>query len=315
MPAASESSLGRVLLTGGTGFVGLEVARALSAAGYTFRVLARNPKSPAAQTAAGLGGAALCEGDVTDARSLPRAMDGVQTVIHLVGIIREARQITFELLHTKATRNVVEAARQAGVRRFIHMSALGTRANAVSRYHQTKWAAEEAVRGSGLDFTIFRPSLIYGPGDQFVNLFARMARISPVLPVMGSGRARFQPVAVETVAAAFVRALAEPKAIGRTFDLCGPDALTLPQILDEILAASGRRRWTLRIPLPLACVQATLLEFLYGKILGKPPPLNRDQLVMLEEETVGDRKPAVELFGLEEIAFGAGIRAYVISKT
>src|SRR5207237_1119041 len=107
-------------------------------------------------------------------------------VIHLVGIISKVGRNTFENVHTQGTQNIVTSAREAGIKRFVHMSALGSRANAVSRYHQSKWAAEEAVRRSGLDYTIFRPSIIYGPKDHFVNLFDKMARFSPVLPVMGS---------------------------------------------------------------------------------------------------------------------------------
>src|SRR5438034_5864811 len=114
------------------------------------------------------------------------------------------------------------------------MSALGTQPDAVSRYHQSKWAAEQIVRGSGLDYTIFRPSLIFGPQDRFVNVFAKIIRLSPILPVMGNDTAKFQPVSIAVVAAAFVRSLSEPKSIGRTYDLCGPETFTLPEILDEI---------------------------------------------------------------------------------
>ena len=111
----------------------------------------------------------------------------MDAVIHLVGIISEVGRSTFEDIHISGTRNIVMTAQKAGIKRFVHMSALGARPNSVSRYHQSKWTAEEIVRGSGLDYTLFRPSIIYGPGDHFVNLFARMARFSPVLPVMGQG--------------------------------------------------------------------------------------------------------------------------------
>src|SRR5207237_9040756 len=131
------------------------------------------------------------------------------TVIHLVGIIREhrSRAITFERIHHLGTLNVLTAASHVGARRYLHISALGTRVGAASRYHQTKWAAEEAVRASGLAWTIFRPSLIYGPQDQFVNLFAKIIRRSPIVPVLGSPRARFQPVSIDAVASAFVNLL------------------------------------------------------------------------------------------------------------
>ncbi len=246
-----------------------------------------------------------------DAASLEGAVDGMEAVIHLVGIISEAGESTFENVHTRGTRNIVTATRQAGTRRFVHMSALGTRPNAASRYHQTKWAAEELVRHSGLDFTIFRPSLIYGPQDQFINLFARMIRRSPVVPVLGNPRARFQPVPVEAVAAAFAKSLGEPKSIGRTYDLCGPEALTLSEIVGQIMDVVQRRRLKLQVPPGLARCQAVFLEFVFRRLLGKAPPLNRDQLIMLQEDNVGNPQPANELFGLVPTSLREGIARYL----
>src|ERR1051325_2607377 len=178
----------KVFVTGATGFVGQEIVRRLHDAGYAIRILVR--RKPLLRVDGFRG-----------------AMDAE---IH-VGIISEFRQNTFENVHLMGTRNVVTAARDQGVKRFIHMSALGTRPNSVSRYHQTKWEAEEIVRGSGLDFTIFRPSLIFGPRDMFVNTFAKIIRFSPIVPILGRQDARFQPVAIDTVASAFVKALAEEK--------------------------------------------------------------------------------------------------------
>jgi NADH dehydrogenase len=191
------------------------------------------------------------------------------------------------------------------------MSALGTRPNAASRYHQTKWAAEELVRHSGLDYTIFRPSLIYGPRDQFINLFARMIRLSPAVPLLGSPNARFQPVPVEAVAAAFTRSLSQPKSVGQIYDLCGPGALTLSEIVDQIMGVLQRRRLKLQVPLGLARCQAALLEFIFRSLLRKASPLNRDQLIMLQEDTVGNPQPANELFGLKPVTLREGIAGYL----
>jgi uncharacterized protein YbjT (DUF2867 family) len=256
-------------------------------------------------------GAQAYAGDVLNAESLDGVVEGMEAVVHLVGIISEAGMSTFENVHTRGTGNIVAAACRGGVRRFVHMSALGTRPNAASRYHQTKWAAEELVRQSGLDFTIFRPSLIYGPGDQFINLFARIIRLSPVVPLMGSPRARFQPVPVEAVAAAFVRSLGEPKAVGRTYDLCGPEALTLAEIADRILAVLHRRRLKLRVPRRLARLQAALLEALFRGLLRRPSPLSRDQLTMLQEDNVGNPHPANELFGLQPMLLRDRLAEYL----
>jgi len=302
----------KVLVTGATGFVGREIVRQLHEGGQTIRILARSRTAPRVQEAVSRYGAEAYPGDVLDAASLDGASREMDAVIHLVGIIAEAGNSTFENVHTRGTGNIVAAARQAGVRRFVQMSALGTRPHAASRYHQTKWAAEELVRHSGLDFTIFRPSLIYGPEDQFVNLFARLSRLSPVVPLMGSPSARFQPVPVETVAAAFVRALGEPKSVGQTYDLCGPEALTLSEIVGRILDVLQRRRLKVQVPLGLARCQAVGLEFLFRRLLRRASPLNRDQLIMLQEDNVGNPQAANDLFGLKPVSVQEGIARYLM---
>jgi uncharacterized protein YbjT (DUF2867 family) len=300
-----------LLITGATGFVGREVLRQASAAGHQLRVLVRDPDRASARSLGTEFNAQLWAGNVLDLPSLAGAAQDCDAMIHLVGIISEVGRQTFENVHLGATRNVLAVTRAAGVARFVQMSALGARPHAASRYHQSKWAAEEAVRGSGLDWTILRPSLIFGPGDHFVNLFARLARWSPVLPVFGPGTAQLQPVAVEDVAACFVRAVNEPGAEQATFDVCGPERFTLPEILREILAALGRRRFVVHLPLALARFQAACLETLFPLLLRQAPPLNRDQLLMLLEDNVGNPEPANLRFGLTPTHFGAGIRRYL----
>jgi uncharacterized protein YbjT (DUF2867 family) len=304
----------RVLVTGATGFVGREILRQLHQQGQSIRILARNRASPRVQEAVSRWGAEVHPGNVLEAASLEGALSGVEAVIHLVGIISEIGESTFEKVHGRGTQNMVATAQQARVRRFIHMSALGTRPNAVSRYHQSKWAAEEWVRHSGLGFSIFRPSLIYGPEDQFVNLFAELVRRSPVVPLMGSPRARFQPVPVEAVAAAFTRSVGEPRSVGQTYDLCGPEALTLSDIVDRIQDVLGKRRLKLHVPLSLARCQAACMEFVFPRLLRKAPPFNRDQLLMLQEDNVGNPQPANELFGLRPVALREGIAKYLMHR-
>jgi uncharacterized protein YbjT (DUF2867 family) len=302
-----------VLVTGGTGFVGQVVVRHLHEAGHHVRLLVRDPKGATAQRLAERFQAELRVGDLVGGDGLLPAFAGVNAIIHLVGIISEVGSQTFENVHVGAAQTVLDAAQKSGVRRLVHMSALGARPGAVSRYHQTKYAAEELVRGSEMIWTIFRPSLIYGPGDGFVNLFARLSRYSPVLPVIGSGRSRFQPVSVEAVARCFAQALTEQQAEGKTFDVCGVDALTLDEMVKVILRVTGRRRWRVRLPVALATVQATFLERLYPLVLRRAPPLNRDQVIMLEEGNVGNGQPARDLFGLVEPPFAEGIAAYLSS--
>jgi len=297
-----------VLVTGGTGFVGRQIVRELHGAGHGILLLSRHPHA---------GGSSAQEqfqarpGNILDAKTLTDACRGADAVIHLVGIISEIGEQTFENVHTRGTQNILAAAKAAGVKRFVHMSALGTRPDAIARYHKSKWAAEELVRGSGLDWTIFRPSIIYGPGDGFVNLFAKMIRLSPVVPIMGGGRNRFQPVAVECVAKAFVRALTEPRSIGKTFDLCGVETFSFDEIMDSVLAVMKRHRVKLHVPLAIARLQAATLEFIFPRLLRKPPPLNRDQLLMLQEDNVGHGREADELLELKAPPFREGIARYL----
>jgi NADH dehydrogenase len=293
-----------VFVTGGTGFVGRAVVAALAARGHRVRCLMRPGSERRAPRREGVE---MVAGDVTAPGPLPEAIRGADTVVHLVGIIREAprRGITFERLHTEATRHVVGAARQAGARRFLHMSALGTREGARSRYHRTKWAAEQAVRASGLDWTIFRPSVIFGPGDGFVTLLARLVRL-PVVPVIGDGRNRLQPVAVEVVAEGFARAVDRPATVRQVFAVTGPRAYTFDQVLDEIGAALGRRSVPkLHHPIGLVAPIVRVLEGIPGF------PVTSDQLLMLGEENTADPTPFQHALGVAPVDFAAGIRAYL----
>ncbi len=283
----------------------------LRESGYAVRILARSPDSKWVRELVSNLGVEVQQGNVLEPGSLPGALADVEALIHLVGIISEVGQNTFLNVHLKGTQNVVAAAQQAGLRRFLHMSALGTRPNAVSCYHRTKWEAEQAVRQSGMAFTIFRPSLIYGPDDQFINLFARIIRYSPVVPLLGSPHAKFQPVSVAAVATAFARSIGMAQTAGQTYDLCGRDLLTLEEIIDEILLVMGRRRLKLRVPSVLAETQAAFLEYVYPRLFGKAPPLNRDQLIMLHENNIGDGTPAKEQFGLNPEPFREGIARYL----
>jgi NADH dehydrogenase len=299
-----------VLVTGGTGFVGQEVVRELARQGHRL-ILAVRTRSAATPFA--LGSQAPFEvrqADLGSREGAESVTRGCDAVIHLIGIISELGANTFERAHVRTTQHLVAAAQAAGVARWIHMSALGTRPGAVSRYHQTKWAAEEIVRRSGLRTTIFRPSLIYGPGDDFVNRFERMSRWSPILPMAGPGTARLQPVAVEVVARCFVRALTDPGSEGACYDLGGP-ALSFRSVLETILEVTGRRRCVLPLPLALVWPMAAVLEKLFPLLLRRPPPLNRDQVQMLQEDNVGDSGPAVERFGIELSSFREGIRRYL----
>ncbi len=294
----------KVFVTGGTGFVGRTLLRILKSSGHQAVALVR-----AGSEAKVPPGVEIVSGDVLeDSAVLALKMAGCQAVIHLVGIIREfpRKGITFERLHPQATRNIVAAAKEAGIKRYLHMASLGTRPGATSAYHQSKWAAEEIVRDSGLDWTIFRPSVIFGPEDSFVNLLADLIRKSPFLPVIGDGNYRLQPVAVEVVAQAFVKALNLPETIGKTFEVCGPSPLTYNEIVRAVAEALSRRVVLIHLPVSLMRLAATLLGgFAFF-------PLTTDQITMLLEENVCQNTEAFyQTFDLPRVDFREGIARYL----
>ncbi len=228
-----------ILVTGATGFVGREIVRQLHAAGYKMRLLVRDLKE--AEPMAKRYGCELVKGNVVQPESVFLAMKGIEAVIHLVGIIAETPEMAFETAHIEGTRSVLIAMQRTGVKRYLHMSANGTRPQARSRYHQTKWTAEELVRESGLDWTIFRPSLIYGEHDQSINVMARVIR-SPLrfFPNVGGGKSRVQPIPVEEVARCFVHAVGNPQTTRNLYVLCGPYSLLWREILTLIAKMEGK---------------------------------------------------------------------------
>jgi uncharacterized protein YbjT (DUF2867 family) len=289
-------------VTGGTGFVGRAVIQALRAEGCVVRCLVRRGSE---RDLRGLGAIERVEGDVMAPQTLEEGIAGCDAVVHLVGIIREQPAIgrTFERVHTQGTINVLDAAVAAGVRRYVHMSALGSRPDARSRYHRTKWLAEEAVRGSALPWTIFRPSVIYGRGDQFVTMLADVISRYRFVPVLGAGLHRLQPIPVSQVAIGFASALSRPATVKQTYSVGGPDAVTVVELLDRIGHAMGRRA-VRKIHVPLGFVRplARLLHRLPGF------PVTPDQLVMLEEENTCDAQPFLAAFDLTPVKLDDGLR-------
>jgi NADH dehydrogenase len=290
----------KIFVTGATGFVGNAIVRQLLAAGHTPRCLVRRG-SEGKLTQPGVE---FHPGDALDPATLAGALDGCAAVMHLVGIIREIpqRQVTFQRLHVEATANVLAAAQAQGVRRYLHMSANGARAAAPTPYQRSKWQAEELVRASGLDWTIFRPSLIYGRGDGFITLLARMVRRLPVLPVLGDGRYLLSPVAVGDVAAGFVAALTRPATIGQSFACGGPDTISYDRLLDLVGAALDR-------PAPLKLHQPLLLMrplIAAGQHLPGFP-ITADQLTMLLQGNSCDPAPWARDCGLALTPLAEGL--------
>lgn len=293
----------QVFISGGTGFVGNEVVRQLLAAGHTVHCLVR----PGSEDKFSNKKAVIIHfGDVADLASLKKAMADCEAVIHLVGIIREfpGQGITFQKLHVKATKNMLNATTGLGIKRYLHMSSNGTRANAVAAYHQTKWQAEEAVRATKLDWTIFRPSLIYGSGCEFVTMISELIRKLPVVPVIGDGQYRIQPVAVGQVAESFVKALGKADTVGETYHLGGSKDYSYDQIIDIFGQALGKKK-VRKLHQPLLLMKPAI------KLLQSIPqfPISDDQLTMLMEGNSCDPSNWAKTFAIEPEDFAEGLAA------
>ena len=228
----------KVLVTGGTGFVGPHIVSAIVDAGHLVRVLERKPGT---WKQAGLPSQDAVQGDMTDAPSLRRAVEGQDVVVHLVAIIAGKRQ-EFERIMEQGTRDLVAAAKDAGVKRFVLMSALGTSEETkdLVPYYHAKWDMEQTVKASGLEHVIFRPSFVFGREGGTLHVFSRIAKLAPVTPIIGPGTERIQPIWVDDVGAYFAAAVDKPEAANRTFELGGPGHGHLERALGE--AQAGARQ-------------------------------------------------------------------------
>jgi NADH dehydrogenase len=301
-----------ILVTGATGFVGAEILRRASARGWRVRGLSRRPEC--AEELGRLPHVELFRSDVGDPVDLDEALEGVKTVIHLVGIIVATRAQSFEKAHIVGTKTVLEATVRAGVRRYVHMSALGVEAGrGLSEYYRTKWAAEEAVRASDVEATVLRPSIIFGPGDDFVNQLARVVRLSPVVPLPGGGTTRFQPVWVGDVAECFLQAARMDSTPQPVYDVVGPEILSLREIVNVLANAMGRRRKTVAVPIGPLRVGAAIAE----RVLPRPP-LTRDQLAMLAWDNTTDPESVARLlqdFELEHAGVEEKMPGWLIARS
>ena len=335
-----------VAVTGASGFVGRHVVRELVSRGWKVRALVRSPERAVDAIADGSAtrlremGVELVIGDVCEARAAGACVSGAAACVHLVGIIREKRGEhpgdpvqTFERLHTQATRTMVEACRAAGVQRYVQMSALGVGPEGKSAYQKTKWEAEQIVRRSGLDWTIFRPSLIHGAGSEFIEMMSDLVsgeqapwffipyfvrqEFDPRLPMnIAPTRmvpAKVQPVAVQDVAMAFAKALETPGAVGEVYTLAGPETLDWQQLtiaLRDTLPTGNKRLGTFYVPGPHAAVIAKV-----AKAVGVDALLPFDEgqaLMATQDNTAESTKAEIEL-GFRPVGFNAALRGYAAS--
>ena len=284
-----------ILVTGGTGFVGGYVVRALRERDLPVRLLARRPDSPRARELERLG-CELLGGDMADPATLQAAARGSEVVVHLVAI-RQGRQEEFQRVMVQGTRDLLAAAREAGVRRFVLMSALGTSEETkdLVPYYGAKWAMEQDVGASGLEHVIFRPSFVFAPDGGILGTFAKLARLTPVTPIIGKGLQRIQPIWADDLGAYFAAAVDKPEAANRMWELGGPDKVTWNEFWERLKRTLGvRRRPSVHVPVGFMRLNALVTERLPGDI-----PLTRDLLKMLEgPDNVVSNDEAVQTFGI-----------------
>lgn len=267
-----------ILVLGGSGFVGRHLVAALAARGA--RVTVPSRRRERAKHLLPLPTVEVVECDVNQGETLSELVAGRDAVVNLVGILHGPG---FSRAHVELPQALVAACREHGVTRVLHMSALGAALDAPSEYLRSKGAGEQAVLAAeGLDATVFRPSVIFGPEDQFLNMFAGLARLSPVLPLPNAA-ARFQPIYVRDVAQVMVEALGESKSFGRSYDLCGPKVYTLRELVETVCRLTGRRRLLLGLPHALATLQAWALELVPGE-----PLMTRDNLRSMQVPSTCD---------------------------
>jgi uncharacterized protein YbjT (DUF2867 family) len=281
-----------ILVTGGGGFVGGHVVHELRGRELAVRCLVRDPRRAQRLEA---WGCELVQGDMTDPASLRRAVEGAETVVHLVAI-RQGRPRDFRRIMVDGTRDLLAAANEAGVGRFVHMSALGASEETkdLVPYYGAKWGTEGLVRESGTPYVIFRPSFVFGRDGGILPTFAKLARLAPVTPIVGSGTQRIQPIWVDDVATYFADAAGREGVTGRLFELGGPDAVTWNEFWERLKRVLGIRRPSVHVPIGLMRANALVTERLPGNI-----PLTRDLLKMLEHgDNVVSSDEAVRTFEL-----------------
>jgi len=296
-----------ILVTGGGGYVGSHVVRRLAISGERVRALARDPRRVERERRLEGIPVEIVRGDVTVPDSLSTAFAGVRSVIHTVAIAIEKGASTYEEVNYQGTVNVVSAAQSAGVRRFINLSQLGADAGLPYRFLASKGRAQEVVAASGMGWTAFRPSVIWGPEDEFANTFARLIPFSPLLyPIVGDETSKFEPIWIEDVVTSILKVLPEPSTYGREYELGGPEVLTLEEIERRTLAAVGARRAMVRFPMPLLRVIVTLMETLLPA-----PPVTHSLLEMLAVTSVTAENALAQFVGEPRPFTPENIKSYM----
>lgn len=316
-----------ITVFGGSGFIGRHLVRHLASQGWRVRVAVRDiAKAHFLKPCGDLGQIALLPASVTDPASVARAVDGADAVVNLVGILYESKKRTFQAIHEAGAETVARAAMDAGVRRLVHVSALGASPNSTSAYARSKAAGERAVAAAFPPATLVRPGVVFGAEDGFFNRFGRMAQILPVLPFFtntlphlpGGGGSSFQPVFVGDVVAAIAAAVTDPRHIGKTYELAGPRVYDMRAILEIVNKESMRRRAIIGVPYILGDVPARAFDAA-RRLIEKIPPvslgapfLTPDQLEQLRlGNAASGVLPGLEAFGIAPTAAEVVVPTYL----
>ena len=270
-----------VTVFGASGFLGRHIVRGLASQGYRIRAVVRRPSHANHLPPMGhVGQIQLFRGNVRDEDQIAAALAGANLAINLTGILYQRGEQTFEAIHERAAAAIAREARKAGCTALVHVSAIGADPTSESRYASSKGRGEARVREALPSAVILRPSIVFGPEDQFFNRFAGLARVSPALPLIGGGTTKFQPVFVGDVALATLRSLRDAALAGKVFELGGPSVSTFRELMEFVLRETGRRRILMPIPFPVAMVQAFFLQFMPS------PLLTPDQVRLLRGDNV-----------------------------
>jgi len=299
-----------VTVFGGSGFVGSQVVRALARQGLRVRVAVRQPHLAGDLRLSGdVGQIEIVQANVRNAASVQRALQGADAAVNLVSTLYEHGRQKFQTLNVMGAKTVAEAARAAGVARLVQMSALGADEASSSKYARTKALGEAAAREAFPGAVIIRPSVVFGPEDDFFNRFANMATLAPALPLIGGGRAKLQPVFVGDVAKAVARAAVDPDCAGRTYELGGPNVYSFRELMELVLAETGRSRALIPLPFPVAGLIGSVCELGAGLV---PPPITADQVELLKtDNVVSGQAPGLAELGIAPTAVEGVLPTYL----
>lgn len=305
-------------IAGGTGFIGSHLVDALSKGNYACRCLVRTEERAKVCKKANFEAVI---GDITDRKSLEGRLDDCDIVIHLVGIIEEKGDMTFERVHIEGTKNLIDEAKKANIKHIFYQSALGASTNSFAKYYRTKAGAEEIVRTSGIPYTIFRPSLVIGRGDGFTEKLKELVHLGPVVPIPGSGKGKFQPIYVEDWVRCFMTVFSDASRIAhyalRIYEFGGPEHLTYDEIVLQLMEVMNIHKPLLHIPVKLIKLSLPLSGISHdiGRLLGKKiPTVTGEQLSLLQLDNICDINSVERDFGFVPITYSEALRKFIVNE-